>query len=195
MLDQLKKTLFGRHGENIAQRYIALNGFDGILTVLGITVGAFSTQVNSPAILISSCLGTAIGLLVSGISGAYITEKAQRLRDFKELQQAMLDDLEGSVQEKDVERESVFISILNGASPFSFALIAVIPYWLAQFGLIDMINTAYYFSMGLSGFLLAVLGGYLGKIAKESILKYALKMVAVGGVTALIMYSLGLAGL
>ncbi len=195
MLEGLKDKLFGSHGENIAQRYIALNGFDGILTVLGITVGAFSTQVDSPAILISSCLGTAIGLLVSGISGAYITEKAQRLRDFKELEKAMVEEMDGTIQEKKVESESIFISVLNGLSPFLFALAAVIPYWLAQFNIIAMINTAYYLSMGLSALLLALLGGYLGKIARESILLYAGKMVAVGLVTALIMYSLGLAGM
>lgn len=82
----------------------------------------------------------------------------------------------------------------TGLSPFSFAVLSVIPYFLARLGVIGMVNTAYYLSMGTSVFLLALLGGFLGKIAKESIIKYALKMVAVGGVTALIMYVLGLGG-
>lgn len=192
MFENIKERILGRYGENIAQRYIVLNGFDGILTVLGITVGAFSTQVDSPLVLISSCVGTAVGLLVSGISGAYITEKAQRLRDFKELQDAMLKDMEGSIQEEKVESESLFISILNGLSPFTFAILSVIPYFLAQLELIEMVNMAYYVSMGISASMLALLGGFLGKIAKESILTYAAKMLIVGGVTAAIMYFLGL---
>lgn len=194
MLEKLKKRIFQGGGESIAQRYIVLNGFDGILTVLGITVGSFSTQVSSPTVLISAGVGTAVGLLISGISGAYITEKAQRLRKFKELRSAMLSDMEGSVQEKSVQSESLVISLLNGLSPFSFALLSILPYFLANVGLIDMVNTAYFLSMGISISTLALLGAFLGKIAKESVLIYALKMIGIGGVTALIMYTLGLGG-
>lgn len=58
MWEDLKKRLLGKgDGPRIAQRYVVLNGFDGILTVLGITVGAFATQVDSQAVLISSGLG------------------------------------------------------------------------------------------------------------------------------------------
>lgn len=194
MLGDLKERIMKGRGESIGQRYIALNGFDGILTVLGITVGAFSTSVNSPNVLISSCVGTAVGLLISGISGAYITEKAQRLKDFKELKSSMLTDMEGSIQEKEVQSESLMISLLNGFSPFFFAMVSVIPYFLANLDMISMVNTAYYFSMAISVSTLAILGAFLGKIAKESILIYALKMVGIGGVTALIMYTLGLGG-
>ncbi len=194
MLEKLKKRIFQGGGESIAQRYIVLNGFDGILTVLGITVGSFSTQVSSATVLISAGVGTAVGLLISGISGAYITEKAQRLRKFKELRSAMLSDMEGSVQEKSVQSESLVISLLNGLSPFSFALLSILPYFLANVGFIDMVNTAYFLSMGISISTLALLGAFLGKIAKESVLIYALKMIGIGGVTALIMYTLGLGG-
>lgn len=194
MLEKLKNRIFQSEGESIAQRYIVLNGFDGILTVLGITVGAFSAKVGSPVVLITSGLGAAVGLLISGISGAYITEKAQRLRKFKELRSAMISDMEGSVQEKKVESESIVISLLNGFSPFLFAVLSVVPFFLARLGTIDMINTAYYFSMAISISLLALLGGFLGKIAKESIVLYALKMIGVGVVTAIIMYVMGLGG-
>lgn len=193
MLEKIKKRIFGGvGGGRIAQRYIVLNGFDGILTVLGITVGAFSTQVDAPIVMISSGVGTAVGLLVSGISGAYVTEKAQRLRQYKELESAMLKDLDGSIHEEKVQTESFTISIFNGLSPFLCALFSLIPYFLASWGLIDMVNTAYYASMGLSGLLLATLGAFLGRIAKESMVKFALKMLLVGAVTAVIMYALGL---
>jgi len=55
-----------------------------------------------------------------------------------------------------------------------------------------MLNSAYYSSMLVSGILLAVLGGYLGRIARESIPYYALKMVLVGVGTAALMYGLQL---
>jgi predicted membrane protein (TIGR00267 family) len=180
---------------NIARRYIVLNGFDGILTVLGITVGAFATQVGSPVALISSGMGTAIGLLVSGFSGAYITERAERLRDFKELQAAMVDDMEGSVQEKQVSSDSFKIALFNGASPFFASTVSVVPYMLAHLGIIPMVNTAYILSILISATLLAVFGAFLGRISRESLPAYALKMLFVGLVTAVLSYVLGLGSL
>ena len=179
----------------IARRYAVLNGFDGILTILGITVGAFTARVSSPAALISSGLGTAIGLLVSGVSGAYVTEKAERLGDFKELKKTMLSDMESSIQKKEVVSQSMFIAGVNGASPFLCAVASIIPYFLARAGVIPMLNTAYLLSIGISATLLAVFGSFLGRISKESMIAYALKMVAVGGITVVLSYVLGLAGL
>jgi len=195
MSNLFKKFLEKLRVGEIARRYAVINGFDGILTVLGITVGAFTARVSNPSALISSGLGTAIGLLVSGVSGAYVTEKAERLGDFKELKKTMLDSMENSVQKKKVTSQSVFIAGVNGASPFLCAVASVIPYFLAKAGIIPMLNTAYYLSIGISVTLLAVFGSFLGKISKESMAVYAFKMVAVGGITVLLSYLLGLAGL
>jgi predicted membrane protein (TIGR00267 family) len=189
MLENLKSEDFWK----IARRYFVLNGFDGILTVLGITAGSFSTQVGDPKVLITSCLGSAIALGVSGISGAYITEKAERLKEFKELQSTMLSDLKDSVHKKNVTQRSVAISIVNGASPFLNALLSTIPYFIALIGLIDM-QLAYYFSAGTSLLLLGLLGAFLGKISKESLIVYGLKMVGVGLLTAVLSLTLGLGG-
>lgn len=183
-----------RMGE-IARRYAVLNGFDGILTVLGITVGAYTAKVSNPAALISSGMGTAIGLLVSGVSGAYVTEKAERLGEFKELRKTMLSDMDNSVHKKKVLSQSVFIAGVNGASPFLCAVASIIPYFLAKAGLIPMINTAYIASILISISFLALFGSFLGKISKESMVIYALKMIAVGGITVILSYALGLAGM
>ncbi len=191
MLEKLKeKLLFEKSGENIAQRYIVLNGFDGVLTVLGITVGSFSARVADPRVVISACVGTAVGLLASGVSGAYITETSQRIRGFKELRAKMLTDMEGSIQEKNIKTESLIISLLNGFSSFMFAILGTVPFFLAALDIVPMLNEAYYSSMVVSGVLLAFLGGYLGRIAKESIPFYALKMVLVGVGTAALMFTL-----
>ncbi|MCJ7450392.1 MAG: VIT1/CCC1 transporter family protein [Candidatus Nanohaloarchaeota archaeon QJJ-9] len=193
MLDRIKARLCEQ--DEITQRYIALNGFDGILTVLGITVGAFTTRVSSPAVLISAGMGTAVGLFVSGFSGAYITEKAQRLKDFKDLKDKMLDDMENSRHKEDVEAGSIVSAIFNSLSPFVFAFLCIIPYILARAGIITMLNTAYWLSLLISASTLALLGGYLGSIARESVAGYALKMVGVGAITAALTYALGLGGL
>jgi len=189
MLESLKGEDFWK----IARRYFVLNGFDGILSVLGITAGSFSTQVGNPKVLITSCLGSAIALGVSGISGAYITEKAERLKEFKELQNTMLADLEDSVHKKNVTQRSIAISIVNGASPFLLALLSTLPYFVALFGLISM-QYAYYFSAGIALLLLGLLGAFLGNISKENLVVYGLKMVGVGLLTAVLSLALGIGG-
>lgn len=176
---------------SIARRYFVVNGFDGILTVLGITAGSFSAGVSNPLVLITSGLGAGVALGVSGVSGAYITEKAERTKKFKDLQKSMLSELRGSVHRRNVDRFSLGISAVNGASPFFFALLSIIPYFLALYGWIEM-GTAYCFSIGISMSLMGFLGGFLGKISKENILVYALKMVGIGVITALLCTVLGL---
>jgi predicted membrane protein (TIGR00267 family) len=189
MFESLRSEDFWR----IARRYFVLNGFDGILTVLGITAGSFSTRVGDPKVLITSSLGAAIALGVSGISGAYITEKAERLKEFKELQRDMLSDLEGSVHQKNVTQRSIAISIVNGASPFLCALISTVPYFAALLGVLTM-QVSYYFSAGIALLLLGLLGAFLGKISRESILLFGLKMVGVGVLTAVLSLTLGIGG-
>lgn len=189
MFESLKSEDFWK----IARRYFVLNGFDGILTVLGITAGSYSTQVANPKVLITSCLGSAIALGVSGVSGAYITEKAERLKEFKKLQSTMLSDLEDSVHEENVTQRSVAISIVNGASPFFLALLSTLPYFAALIDLFSM-RYAYYFSGGIGLLLLGLLGAFLGSISKESLLIYGLKMVGVGLLTAILSLTLGIGG-
>lgn len=174
----------------IARRYFVLNGFDGVLTVLGITAGSFATDVSNPMVLISSGIGAAVALGMSGVSGAYITEKAERLKQFKELQNAMLDEMESSVHKRNVHRRSIAISVINGLSPFICAVTGVLPFWGTLMGLFNM-TTAYYSSASISLALMAFLGGFLGKISRESIPIYALKMVGVGVATAFLTSLLG----
>ena len=187
------ESLKGEEFWKIARRYFVLNGFDGILTVLGITAGSFSTGVGDPKVLITSSLGAAIALGVSGISGSYITEKAERLKQFKELQKDMLSDLEGSIHKKNVTQRSIAISIVNGASPFLCAFLSTVPYFLPLFGFGTM-RIAYYASAGVGLTLLGLLGAFLGKISQESLIIFGLKMVGVGILTATLSLTLGIGG-
>jgi len=187
------ESLRGEDFWKIARRYFVLNGFDGILTVLGITAGSYSTGVADPKVLITSSLGAAIALGVSGISGAYITEKAERLKEFKELQRDMLSDLEDSVHKKNVTQRSIAISLVNGASPFLCAFLSTIPYF-AALGEIVSIKIAYYLSAGIALLLLGLLGAFLGKISRESLLIFGIKMVGVGVLTAVLSLTLGIGG-
>jgi predicted membrane protein (TIGR00267 family) len=61
----------------IARRYFVKNGFDGSMTMLGIIVGAWVVNVTQPEIVVTAGLGACLAMGISGISGAYMTERAE----------------------------------------------------------------------------------------------------------------------
>ena len=68
MIAQLRFLLQLTHGHRIARRYFVTNGFDGALTMLGLTTGFYSADQVATPVVISACLGGAIALTVSGLS-------------------------------------------------------------------------------------------------------------------------------
>ena len=62
----------------ITRRYFVMNAFDGALTMLGVIFGAYVSGVLKPMIIISAGIAGSIAMGVSGMSGAYMTEKAER---------------------------------------------------------------------------------------------------------------------
>ena len=90
----------------IARRYFVNNFYDGMLTILGILLGFFVILLNEPSnpiksnYIILTGLGTSISMLISGISGSYLSERAEQKKGKKELEQAMGIQLE---EEKEVK--------------------------------------------------------------------------------------------
>jgi predicted membrane protein (TIGR00267 family) len=67
----------------IARRCFVKNGFDGSMTMLGIIVGAWVVNATQTEIIVTSGLGACLAMGISGVSGAYMTERAERKRDLK----------------------------------------------------------------------------------------------------------------
>ena len=78
---------------DIARRYFVMNFFDGVLTVLGIVIGSFILFLggNAPTKLeiVVPALATSIAIGISGITGGYLSERAERKRNIIEMQRAM----------------------------------------------------------------------------------------------------------
>lgn len=81
----------------IARRYAVNNFYDGMLTILGILLGFFMFIVYNPEItsiesilVILPSLGTSISMFMSGISGSYLSEKAEQKKKKRELDKAMV---------------------------------------------------------------------------------------------------------
>jgi predicted membrane protein (TIGR00267 family) len=97
---------------SIARRYFVNNFYDGMLTVLGILLGFFvfilkgeQLQIESIFIIFTS-LGSSISMLISGLTGSYLSERAEQRKSKYELDRAMiLNNIEevNEVTEEEIE--------------------------------------------------------------------------------------------
>ena len=172
---------------DISRRYFVMNAFDGALTMLGVIIGAFMAGILDPMPIISAGVAGSIAMGTSGISGAYMTEKAERTKKLKELEQAMLMDLSNGLHYKSHRFATIFAAIVDGLSPALAAMLVVSPFFLVRFGLSNTI-TAFYSSICLTMISLLLLGLYLARISDESMIKYGLQMLVVGFITAFLCF-------
>jgi len=174
----------------IARRYFIKNGFDGSMTILGIVIGSWIAGVTKPEIIVTAGLGACLAMGVSGLFGAYMTERAERKQKLKTLETAMLSDLSDSILNDASEFVSVYAAIVDGASPILTAVISLVPFALALAGTF-VIWDAYVVSIILSLATLFSLGLYLGRIARENVLLYGAKTLAAGILIVAIVLLLG----
>jgi predicted membrane protein (TIGR00267 family) len=174
----------------IARRYFIKNGFDGSMTVLGIIVGSWIVGVTEPEIIVTAGLGACLAMGVSGLFGAYMTEKAERKKHLKTVEAAMLTDLSNSILSDASDFVSLYAAFIDGASPMLTAVISLIPFILALTGKLIIWN-AYVVSFILTLATLFSLGLYLGRIAKENMLLYGAQTVAAGILIVAIVILLG----
>jgi predicted membrane protein (TIGR00267 family) len=163
----------------IARRYFIKNGFDGSMTVLGIIVGSWIVGVASAGIIVTAGLGACLAMGVSGLFGAYMTERAERKNRLETLEAAMLTDLSSSIQNDAANFASVYAAAIDSTSPMLTGIISLIPFILTGIDMVA-ISEAYIASLILTLATLFILGLYLGKIAKENVLLYGFQTVASG---------------
>ncbi|MEA2055543.1 MAG: VIT1/CCC1 transporter family protein [Candidatus Thermoplasmatota archaeon] len=168
---------------DITRRYFVMNAFDGALTMLGVVIGAYVAGIPKPMPIISAAIAGSIAMGASGISGAYMTEKAERTKKLKELERAMLVDLKDGVHDKSHRFATIFAAMVDGASPALAAMLVVSPFFFVNFGMIAF-KIAFFACVGLALAILLILGIYLAKISNESMIRYGLQMLVVGIVTA-----------
>ena len=100
----------------IARRYFVNNFYDGILTVLGILLGFLVIILKNPSHTIPSYFiiltgtGTSISMLFSGISGSYLSERAEQKKEQIKLEHAMgihVKTEEYVIDEKEIQKAMV----------------------------------------------------------------------------------------
>lgn len=173
---EIRDFLSMTEGENILRRYFVMNGFDGALTALGIILGSLiARNFANPEQLILSGIGASIAMGVSGFWIAYLTEKAERTRERKELEKSMVTDLNNTRISKANFWTSIVIGAVDGLSPFIFSLIAISPFFFVLSGL--TMQVAYIISISVITVEVIILGLFLGAVSKENKIFYAIKII------------------
>ena len=169
------------HG--IIRRYFVVNGFDGALTMLGLTMGFYSTGGVATHVVISACLGAAVALAVSGLASAYLSEAAEREKELRELEQALVGDLEATAHARAARLIPLVIAVVNGSAPLLMALLIMLPLWLSEAG-VDLPLAPLPASIAVAFLVMFLLGAFLGRVSGGFWLWSGLRMLAIALLTA-----------
>ena len=183
MFGQLRFLFQLTHAQTIARRYFVTNGFDSALTMLGLTMGFYSSNNVATPVIISVCLGAAVALSISGLASAYVSETAEREKELKELEQAVVGNLEDTAHGRAARWVPILIAMVNGFAPLLIALLIMTPLWLSQAG-IALPLTALESSIVLAFLTLSLLGVFLGTVSGRLWLWSGLRTLVIALFTA-----------
>lgn len=190
MLRRLGHLLKLSRYDFIGRRYFVVNGFDGALTMLGILLGFYQSNVATITVILSACLGAAIALGISGISSAYISESAERKKELKELESAMVSSLDETDHAIAAQLSPAIIALINGLSPFLLSLLIISPLWVALYGYQDSVIYELFspIELSISTALIVIffLGIFLGSISGQFWLLSGLRTLLIALLTGAI---------
>ncbi len=173
-------------------RYIIRGFVDGLLSTLGVVIGASTalgtgSELEASRIIIAAGIGGGVANGISNILGAFMGEKVAAHKRFEKIEKAMLkkEALRGTKVDEKTKNRVISSGIADGLATIGGSIIPVLPFILIPVLLFSAF-TALYIAISASILIFFVLGIYIGKISKENIILSGAKMAAFGGVTALI---------
>lgn len=175
-------------------RYVALGTLDGILAVMGVTLAASGVAsaggVPIPNYVIGlTGLSGGIALALSNAFGSFIGERAEEARNLRELEQKMVigeGALDDTVIHKQAKKRVYMSMFVHGFSSFIGSFVPVLP-----FILIASRMTAVFTTVALCFIALVILGIYLGKVSRESLLKTSVEIVLIGVLIGVVCFLIG----
>lgn len=177
--------------EEFSRRYAVMNAFDGIVTVLGIVLGATMLGEAGARDVIAAGVGALVAMGISGATGTYMAERAEQERRIREIEEAMLTRLEDSVIAMARRRAAIISAAIDALSSILAGLVPLLPYFAAALGVLTL-ELSFQLSIALSlGFLFA-LGIFLGKISRKSLIFSGVKSLGIGTATILLITILNL---
>ena len=168
----------------IVRRYFVIGAFDGALTIMGVILGAYAVGELTSQLVIVAGIAAGVALSVSSAVGAYEAERIESALQHKEIEKAMLCQVEGTRKET-AQLSNLMSALVHGIAPLIAAFIPIIPFFFMPE------QDAMLFAIVITlGFLFAM-GAYLGSLLKQMIIYTALRFVAAGLITAILVFLLG----
>jgi len=133
----------------LVRRYFAVNGFDGVITIIGLLIGNFIIRTVSYSHVLITGLAVCISLGVSGVWSAYNSETAERKKEIDDLEKYTLHNLDRTVIYYAQSYAAKVLAAVNGLSPVITALIPLLPFF---FGSLIPIKISFYIAFGLAFF-------------------------------------------
>ncbi|MCI5209514.1 MAG: hypothetical protein D3910_12150, partial [Candidatus Electrothrix sp. ATG2] len=158
--------------------------------MLGMLTGFYTSGMTELSTAISACLGAAVALFISGLSSAYLSEKAEREKELRELEQALLVDLKESDYGQASRYLPILVALVNGLAPLLLSLVILLPLFFAE----------QFHALPLSPFINAILvalicifflGVFLGKISETFWLWSGLRTLIIAIVTVAVILFFG----
>jgi len=163
---------------SIARRMFVTNSLDGIVAALGVNVGGYTG--GDPTALASSIIGGGVAMgVVSGMIGVYLSERAERLRELRELEKMVAHDLQGSVYWRAAQVIPLYIALWSGLGVLLFPVLIALPHLLAARGLLG-VEPAFWASIGVGLASMAWLGDYLARVSGEDRVRSVARVLAMG---------------
>ena len=175
-------------------RYVALGTMDGILAVMGVTLaasgvsGASGIELSNFAVGLTGLSG-GIAITMTNAYGSFIGERAEEVRTIRELEQKMMLE-EGKLDDTHIHQQAkrrIYMSMFtHGFSSFVGSFVPVLPFLLISTRINAIICT-----LVLCFTALIILGVYLGKVSRGSLLKTSLEIVLIGILISVVCYLIG----
>jgi len=185
-LKELKRSVRLTGVDEIARRYFVMNLFDGSLAMLGVVLGSYAAGVDSALVVVKVALGVGLAMAVSGFSGAYIAEKAERLRELREVERAVFSKLGDTALARASSLAVLLAAAVNGASPLLAIVLALTPFALSTLGLLSF-NMAVASSATAIILALFAIGAYMGRVSGEGLLISGARALIIGGATVVLL--------
>ncbi len=117
--------------------------------------------------------------LISAMLGVYLSERAERMKEYKDLERKLAASLKSSVYWRAARLIPVYVALWSGIGATLFPILVALPYALAYTGLLT-VSTAYISSLLVGLGSLAFLGYYLAKISGENYLHSIVRLLGMG---------------
>ena len=168
----------------IARRYFVSNGFDGALTGVGVTVGAYLSGVPDGFTVIKIGLGAAVGLTTSGVWSVWEIERAEMRAEIHDIEDAMLTDLSDTQIERNKTSNQVVNALMSGLGPLFGLVLPLVPFVFEGAAL--SLLQATILSVAVAVGVLFAFGAYMASISRQRWYIAGIRMGLAGIVVAVI---------